>query len=220
MRGDCPLASNLPQTQALVLGLPQAPAHGTPDLLLPFSVSPPPSPALPLAWGLLMWSMDDVGRDFPKKWVCFMPGRCACPTCSAQRRGISFLLSKTGEGHHCHLPVPPCPEPPAPPTAANTWLRRQRVQKEKYRTRVCGANKSWGGLGVRVPTRPARGRAPRGVGGLSPRGPLVRAPSVHAQVRELHLVHRDGVVLGLAVSGCDGAGGARWWPGRQDVEGG
>lgn len=32
--------------------------------------------------------------------------------------------------------------------------------------------------------------------------------SVHAQVWELHLVHRDGVVLGLAVSSGDGARGA------------
>lgn len=74
MRRDHPLAINLPQSQALVLGLHQAPAHGTPDLLLPFPVSPPPSAP---RRGLLMWSMDDVGRDFPKKRVCFVPGRRA-----------------------------------------------------------------------------------------------------------------------------------------------
>lgn len=51
-------------------------------------------------------------------------------------------------------------------------------------------------------------------------GPAGTAASVHAQVRELHLVHRDGVVLGLTVSGCDGARGARWWPETQEVEGG
>lgn len=47
-----------------------------------------------------------------------------------------------------------------------------------------------------------------------------RPPSVHAQVWELHLVHRDGVVLGLAVGSCDGAGGAWRWPETQEMEGG
>lgn len=47
-----------------------------------------------------------------------------------------------------------------------------------------------------------------------------RPPSVHAQVWELHLVHRDGVVLGLAIGSCDGARWTWWWPGTQDVEGG
>lgn len=47
-----------------------------------------------------------------------------------------------------------------------------------------------------------------------------RPPSEHAQVREFHLVHRDGVVLGLAVGGCDGTGGAWRWPETQEMEGG
>lgn len=46
-----------------------------------------------------------------------------------------------------------------------------------------------------------------GVGGLSQPG-MQFGVSIHTQVRELHLIHRDGVALWLAVTGRDGAGGA------------
>ena len=141
-----------------------------------------------------------------------MLGRCTRPT---PERLLSPLQKSSPRRRSRQPPTSQCHRPP---TAAERGCGGRGSRNKRTGDGVGGANESWGGFGVRVPTRRARGRAPRRVSSLSLGGPSV--PSVHAQVRELHLVHWDGVVLGLAVGGCDGAGGAWRWPEMQEMEGG
>lgn len=108
-----------------------------------------------------------------------MLGRCTYPTCSARSQSISSPLpeKQNQKGRSQQTPT-------SPRRCALSLLHHQLLQnmvaeaeghKIKYGRRICGGNESWGDLGVRVPTRPARGRAPHRVSSLSPGGPLVRA---------------------------------------------
>lgn len=99
-------------------------------------------------------------------------------------------------------------------------------------SQVRGAKEARGSLGVRVPFCHMHEDAVPAGPALSPQEVLrhelrgggsvlaAQPPSVHAQVREFHLVHRDGVVLGLAVGSCDGSRRARRRPERGEREGG
>lgn len=158
--GDRPPSSTLPQAPAWVWGPPQAPACRTPDPLLPFTASPLQLQPCSLP-GALDMADRQCGKGFPRERVCFMPGRCTYPTCSVQSQSISSPLpKKRNRSGRSEQP------PTSPRRCAPSLLRHQPLQnvaaeaeshKIKYGRRVCGANKSWGGLGVRVPTPPARG---------------------------------------------------------------
>lgn len=124
----------------------------------------------------------------------------------ARRQSISSPLSKKKTTLNPQKPegevtaTPHLPAPPAPPPAANRGLlRRRKVTKEKYGRRVCGANGSWGGLGVvRVPhpsCRRTRARAPpQGQRSLPKRsfGASCAAVALPYQHGHLQYTHRSG----------------------------
>lgn len=151
----------------------------------------------------LPWALDVAdkrcGEGFPREWVCFMPGRCTYPKCSARSQSISSPLpeKQNRKGRSEQLPT-------SPRRCAPSLLHHQPLQnvaaeaeshKRKYGRRVCDANKSWGGLGVRVPTRPARGCAPRRVSNLSPKrsfGASCAAVALPYQHGRPQYTHRSG----------------------------
>lgn len=129
--------------------------------------------------------------------------------------------NRRGRSEQRHLPGTSC---------RKTWL--QRVTEESTGDRsVVPTNLGVASVSVSLSVTCTRTQSPRGRRSLPQEvlrhrlrggGSVLAAqpPSVHAQVRELHLIHRDGVVLGLAVGSCDGARWARWWPERGEREGG
>lgn len=227
MRGRWEDASSQPRSWDMgpVPSPATCPTPQTPSCLLH-----PPASALPLTRGSPRGRQDDSGEGFPRERVCFMPGRRTCP---APEHLLSPLQKKnnpkppeTGGGGHSNTP------PPRASCATTRCEPRAFAEAESHKRKVwetglwCQRILGWP---RRCPCPPpvlqedTRTRSPAG-SALSPQEVLrcelrgggsalpARPPSVHAQVREFHLVDRDGVVLGLAVGGGDGARRAWRWP--------
>lgn len=170
-------------------------APQTPSGLLqlnPSSCSPAP------CQGLSPWPTDDVGKDSPGNGFALCREDVYTQRAPLGTRASPLPFPKRNRRGRSEQP-PTSPRRCAPSLPRHQPLQNVAAEAEshkiKYGRRVCGANKSWGGLGVRVPTPPARGcGSPQGQQSLPKRsfGASCAAVALPYQHGRPQYTHRSG----------------------------